>query len=203
VELRQLAGTPLFLLLLVGLRLSGVPLPTRRFEVYESVVQQLLKDHPATRATAAGMTSDHNVLPADDVRQVLAHVAYLQQLRGDLGPVPETAVRADLLEALKDPGHLAMDAQSAARTVRPFVEIAEGRLAVLWRNKRPGEVSQLVQVIADQAQDDRPAALTVVSCWPRRSSAATGCPPQTRRGTRAPSSTPSRRILTWRTGGGC
>jgi NACHT domain len=214
VELRQLAGTALFLLLLVGLRLSGVPLPARRFEVYESVVQQLLKDHPATRATAAGVTSDHNVLPADDVRQVLAHVAFLQRLRGDLGPVPEMAVRADLLEALKDPGHLAMDAQSAARTVRPFVEIAEGQLgvlvryghrelgflhrvfleelaaehaadrlsasdlldmftdrardprwsqvllAVLWRNKRPGEVSQLVQVIADQAQDDRTAALT-------------------------------------------
>jgi hypothetical protein len=127
-ELRQLAGTPLFLVLLVGLRLSGVPLPTRRFEVYESVAGQLLKDHPATRATAAGMTSDHDALPADDVRQVLAHLAFLHQIRGQFGPVPEADIRRDIAEALKDPWHLAMDAPAAARIVRPFVEIAEPSL---------------------------------------------------------------------------
>src|SRR5205823_5671034 len=46
-ELRRLAGVPLFLLLLIGLRLSGIRLPTRRFEVYARAVDQLLEDHPA------------------------------------------------------------------------------------------------------------------------------------------------------------
>src|SRR5262249_47876422 len=32
-------------------------------------------------------------------------------------------------------------------------------LAVLWRNKRPGEISELVQAVADQADGDRPTAV--------------------------------------------
>jgi len=214
-ELRLLSGTPLFLLLLIGLRLAGVRLPTRRFEVYEYAVDQLLKDHPASRAAAAAVTSDDAALPEDDVRQVLAQMAFLHQCRAQFGPVPDGTVRADVIAALQDPGHLAMDAQSAASTSRRFVEIAEGQLgvlvrygqrelgflhrlfleqlaaehaadrltpgelvtlftqhvpdprwnrvllAVLRRLRRPQEISQLVQVIADQIRDDQASALTV------------------------------------------
>jgi hypothetical protein len=149
VELRELAGTPLFLLLLLALRLSGVPLPRRRFEVYQSVVKQLVKDHPATRATAAGVTSARDALPADDVRQVLAHVAFLWQARGDFAPVPEATVRADITAALKDPGHLALDAQAAAGRARPFTEIAEGQLGVLVRYG-PRELWFLHRVILEE-----------------------------------------------------
>lgn len=132
-ELRQLASTPMFLLLLVGLRLSGVPLPERRFEVYETVVSQLLKDHPAARAAAARVAAEDGGLPADDVRQVLAHLAFQWQERGEFTPVPDSTVRADLVTALKDPGHLAMDPQSAARMARTLTDIAEGQLGVLVR----------------------------------------------------------------------
>ena len=132
-ELRQLAATPMFLLLLVGLRLSGIPLPGRRFEVYEAVVTQLLKDHPAARAAAARVAAEDGGLPADDVRQVLAHLAFQWQERGEFTPVPDSTVRADLITALKDPGHLAMDAPSAARMARTLTEIAEGQLGVLVR----------------------------------------------------------------------
>ena len=132
-ELRQLAATPMFLLLLVGLRLSGIPLPGRRFEVYEAVVTQLLKDHPAARAAAARVAAEDGGLPADDVRQVLAHLAFQWQERGEVTPVPDSTVRADLVAALKDPGHLAMDAPSAARMARTLTEIAEGQLGVLVR----------------------------------------------------------------------
>jgi hypothetical protein len=132
-DLRQLAATPMFLLLLVGLRLSGVPLPGRRFEVYEAVVTQLLEDHPAARAAAARVAAEDGGLPADDVRQVLAYLAFQWQERGEFAPVPDSTVRADLVTALKDPGHLAMDAPSAARMARTLTEIAEGQLGVLVR----------------------------------------------------------------------
>lgn len=132
-ELRQLAATPMFLLLLVGLRLSGIPLPVRRFEVYEAVVTKLLKDHPATRAAAARVAAEDGGLPADDIRQVLAHLAFQWQERGEFTPIPDSAVRADLVAALKDPGHLAMDAPSAARMARTLTEIAEGQLGILVR----------------------------------------------------------------------
>ena len=213
-ELRQLAATPLFLLLLVGLRLSGVPLPERRFEVYEAVVTQLLEDHPAARAAAARVAVEDGGLPADDVRQVLAHLAFRWQERGEFTAVPDSTVRADLVAALKDPAHLAMDAQSAARMARTLTEVAEGQLGVLvryghqdvgflhrvfleelaaehaadrlpaddrrdlfarracdprwsqvllgvlWRTRRPTENSDLLQVIADQADGSGPGSLT-------------------------------------------
>jgi hypothetical protein len=127
-ELRRLAATPLFLLLLVGLRLSGVPLPDQRFEVYDAVVSQLLKDHPAVRAAAAGIAPEDGGLPPDDIRQVIAHLAFQWQQHGEFTPVPDNAVRSDLAAALRDPGHLAMDPQSAARMARTLTEVAEGQL---------------------------------------------------------------------------
>ncbi len=160
-ELRQLAATPLFLLLLVGLRLSGVPLPARRFEVYEAVVTLLLKDHPAARAAAARVTAEDGGLPADDVCQVLAHLAFQWQERGELTPVPDSTVRADLVTALKDPRHLAMDAPSAARMARTLTEIAEGQLGVLVRygHQDLGFLHRvfLEELAAEHAADQLPA----------------------------------------------
>jgi hypothetical protein len=160
-ELRQLAATPMFLLLLVGLRLSGVPLPERRFEVYEAVVTQLLKDHPAARAAAARVAAEDGGLAADDVRQVLAHLAFQWQERGEFAPVQDSTVRADLAAALKDPGHLAMDAQSAARMARTLTEIAEGQLGVLVRYGRQdlGFLHRvfLEQLASEHAADRLPA----------------------------------------------
>lgn len=148
-ELRRLAGVPLFLLALIGLRLAGVRLPNRRFEVYERVVGQLLKDHPASRATAAAVTSGENDLPVEDIRIILAHVAYAHQKRGDFGPVPEETIRRDVIAAFRDPDHLAKDAQSAADAARPFVHIAEGKLGVLVR-QGPRELGFLHRVLLEQ-----------------------------------------------------
>ena len=160
-DLRQLAATPMFLLLLVGLQLSGVPLPGRRFEVYEAVVTQLLEDHPAARAAAARVAAEDGGLPADDVRQVLAHLAFQWQERGEFAPVPDSTVRADLVTALKDPGHLAMDAPSAARMARTLTEIAEGHLGVLVRygHQDLGFLHRvfLEELAAEHAADQLPA----------------------------------------------
>jgi hypothetical protein len=149
------------LLLLVGLRLSGVPLPDRRFEVYEAVVTQLLEDHPAARAAAARVAAEDGGLPADDVRQVLAHLAFQWQERGELTPVADSTVRADLVAALKDPGHLAMDAYSAARMARTLTEIAEGQLGVLVRygHQDLGFLHRvfLEELAAEHAADQLPA----------------------------------------------
>jgi AcrR family transcriptional regulator len=184
-ELRQLAATPLFLLLLVGLRLSGVPLPGRRFEVYEAVVSQLLEDHPAARAAAARVAIEDGGLPADDVRQALAHLAFQWQERGEFTPVPDNTVRAGLVAALKDPGHLAMDAQSAARMARTLTEIAEGQLGVLVRygNKDLGFLHRvfLEELAAEHAADQLPAGtcspgVPAIRAGARCSSAFCGVP---------------------------
>jgi hypothetical protein len=74
----------------------------------EAVVTQLLKDHPAARAGATRVAAEEGGLPADDVRQILAHLAFQWQERGEFSPVPESTVRADLVAALKNPGHPAV-----------------------------------------------------------------------------------------------
>ena len=151
-ELRRLAGVPLFLLALIGLRLAGISLPSRRFDVYEQVVDQLLRDHPALRAAASASAnpgSRPERLRPDDVRYVLAHVAHAHQARGEFGPVEEHAVRRDVITALKDPGYCAMDEQRAAATAGGFVEVAEGELGVLVR-QGPRSVGFLHRVLLEQ-----------------------------------------------------
>jgi hypothetical protein len=152
-ELRRLAGVPLFLLALIGLRLAGIRLPSRRFEVYEQVVDQLVRDHPALRAAAAsagGITRDRaGRLRSDDVRYVLGHVAYAHQARGEFGPVEDYVLRKEVIAGLKDPGYCAMDEQGAAAAAGDFVEIAEGELGVLVR-QGPRSVGFLHRVLLEQ-----------------------------------------------------
>ncbi|MEV6009145.1 NACHT domain-containing protein [Streptomyces sp. NPDC051976] len=132
-ELRELAQVPLFLLLLIGLRLSGIRLPHRRFDVYDRVVEQLLRDHPAQRASAASQAQERNGLSSAEVRAVLAQVAFTHQSRGDFGPIPQQRVRQDVIEALRNPLYCAKDASTAAAASEQFIEIAEGELGVLVR----------------------------------------------------------------------
>ena len=52
--LRAISGTPLFLVLLVGLHLSNVAtLPLERFDVYDQAVKLLVADHPAKAARSS------------------------------------------------------------------------------------------------------------------------------------------------------
>ncbi|MCZ4510025.1 NACHT domain-containing protein [Streptomyces sp. ActVer] len=155
-DLRQLARIPLFLLLLTGMRLAGAALPTRRFEVYAGAVDHLLGEHPARRGTAAGITAEPTALHPDDIRQVLAHVALAHQQRGDVQAVPEQTVRADIIDALRDPRHLALDAAGAAAQARGFVDIAEGQLGVLVR-QGPREIGFLHRVLLEQLAAEQAA----------------------------------------------
>jgi hypothetical protein len=155
-DLRQLARIPLFLLLLTGMHLAGTALPHRRFEVYAGAIDHLLGEHPARRETAAGITAEPTALHPDDIRQVLAHVALAHQQRGDVQAVPEQTVRADIIDALRDPRHLALDAAGAAAQTRGFVDIAEGQLGVLVR-QGPREIGFLHRVLLEQLAAEQAA----------------------------------------------
>ncbi|MFD9196060.1 NACHT domain-containing protein [Streptomyces phaeochromogenes] len=155
-DLRQLARIPLFLLLLTGMRLVGAALPTQRFEVYAAAVDHLLSEHPARRGTAAGITTEPNTLHPDDIRQILAHVALTHQLRGDVQAVSDQTIRKDIVDALRDPRHLALDAAGAAAQARGFVDIAEGQLGVLVRHG-PREIGFLHRILLEQLAAEQAA----------------------------------------------
>lgn len=149
-DLRAISGTPLFLVLLLGLHLSNVTkLPTGRFDVYDRAVQLLVADHPAQRRTAAAVTASRQRLSDQDLRRLLGRVAFVSQQRGDLSVLPERVVRQDFIEALRDPNDLAMDAASAAAAADLLLTVAEGELGLLVR-RAPDELGFLHRMLQEE-----------------------------------------------------
>ena len=148
--LRAISGTPLFLVLLVGLHLSNVAtLPVERFDVYDQAVKLLVADHPAKRRVAASVTATRQKLSDSQLRVVLAKVAFLGQERGDISNFKEEVLRGDFIEALRDPTYLSMEPAAAADTADQLLNIAEGDLGLLVR-KGPRELGFLHRIIQEQ-----------------------------------------------------
>ncbi len=148
--LRAISGTPLFLVLLVGLRLSSVgTLPAERFEVYDQAVQLLVADHPTNRRVAAAVTTPRRGLSVRQLRAVLANVAFVSQARGDISTLEETRLREDFLHALCAPARLAMNAADAAETADQLLNVAEGELGLLVR-KGATELGFLHRILQEQ-----------------------------------------------------
>ena len=149
-DLRAISGIPLFLVLLVGLHLSSnARLPAGRFEVYDRAVQLLVADHRAQRRAAAAVTAQRQGLTDDQLRRVLARIAFESQLRGDLATLPQAALRADFIDALRDPDDLAMEPAAAAATADELMAIAEGELGLLVRTG-PADLGFLHRVLQEQ-----------------------------------------------------
>ena len=149
-DLRTISGTPLFLVLLVWLRLSKfATLPSRRFEVYEEAVSLLVSHHPASRRTAAAVTASRRTMPVYWLRAVLSKVAFMNQERGNVSTVHENALRKDFINALKDPNLLAKTDSDALETAEQLLEISESELGLLVR-MGPSELAFLHRMLQDQ-----------------------------------------------------
>ena len=150
-DVRALSGTPLFLILLLGLHLSSVTkLPTDRFQAYDRAVQLLVADHPAQRRTAAAAVTEFGQrLSDDEIRRTLARVAFASQERGDLSVIAVSSLRQDFISALKDSDDLAMSASGAAETSQRLLTVAEGEIGLLVR-EGPEEMSFLHRVFQEQ-----------------------------------------------------
>ena len=149
-DLRSLSGTPLFFVLLVGLHLSSVHrLPNERFEMYDQAVQLLVADHPAKRRVAAAVTAPLHRMSSSQLRAILANIAFVSQIRGDISTFQEAQLREDLLMALSDPNYLAMSAADAAKTADQLLNVAEGELGLLVR-QGASELGFLHRILQEQ-----------------------------------------------------
>lgn len=149
-DLRAMAGVPLFLVLLVSLRLAtGARLPIRRFEVFERATQLLVGEHPTRRRVAAAVTMSRQGLRERQLRAVLAHVAFQAQTRGDLGAISEQNLREDLIATLRDPDVLALDQAAAIEQADAIADVAEGEFGLLVR-QGPREVSFIHRCLQEQ-----------------------------------------------------
>jgi hypothetical protein len=149
-DLNQVAGLPLFLVLLIGLRLSTVgALPGRRFEVYDKALQLLIADHPARRRVAAAVVRPRLRLSDHHLRVVLAEAAFLAQKRGDISAIEMPILRQDVVQALRDRDTLALELADATAVADQVLDVAEGELGVLVR-KGPGAFGFLHRMLQDQ-----------------------------------------------------
>ena len=147
-ELSAFSGAPLFLIMLVMLRLSSSSsLPGQRFDVYERAVQLLVEELPPRRRTAADVASAHLGLSLPEVEVVLRKVSYVNQLRGDISVFEEDALREDFIAALRDPSHLSMSQENAVYSANQLLDIAEGELGILVRvgPKQLGFIHRVMQ----------------------------------------------------------
>ena len=133
-EISSFSGTPLFLIMLVTLRLSSSSsLPPQRFEVYERAVQLLVEDLPPRRRTAADVAAGHQGLSHREIEAVLRKVSYVNQLRGEVSVFEEDALREDFIDALQDPSLLSMTRENAVSSAIQLLDVAEGELGILVR----------------------------------------------------------------------
>lgn len=171
-DLRAISGVPLFLVLLVGLRLSNVArLPDRRFEVYDRAIDMLVADHPQKRRVAAAVTARRQRLTDQQTRALLAYSAFASLTRGDVSTIAESDARGDLVAALIDSDYLAMERSSAALIADELLDIAEGELGVLVRKgtRELGFVHRMIQeqLAAEYAANrlTPPDQLTLFECY--------------------------------------
>ena len=149
-ELRGFSGTPLFLILLVMLRLSSSSsLPVQRFDVYDRAVQLLVADLPFRRRTAADITTARQGLPDHELRAVLRRVSFVNQLRGNVSTLEEEPLREDFVDALEDPAHLSMSRENAVTTANQLLDVAEGELGLLVR-VGPKQLAFIHRVMQEQ-----------------------------------------------------
>ena len=153
-DLRAISGTPLFLVLLVGLHLRhSSSLPVERFQIYDEAVKLLIADHPANRRVAASVTAPRQSaiqkLSDRQKRALLAHVAFINQIRGDVSAIQESTLRQDFVETLCHPDFLAMTQADAVQAADDFLDVAEGELGILVR-KGPMDLGFLHRVFQEQ-----------------------------------------------------
>ena len=157
-ELSAFSGTPLFLILLVMLRLSSASsLPAQRFDVYERAVQLLVEYLPTKRRTAADVTTTPRGLPQHDLQAVLRRVSYVNQSRGTVSVLEEESLRQDFVDALEDPGGLSMSRENAVFTANQLLDVAEGELGLLVRIG-PKHLAFIHRVMQEQLAADHIAS---------------------------------------------
>ena len=149
-DLQVMSGTPLFLVLLVGLHLSNsAVLPADRFGVYDQAIKMLIDVHPARRRTAAAVTFRRQPLSSPFLRKLLSRVAFMSVARGDVTTVQEAVLHKDFLWALRDPNYLSMNAKEAEETTVQLLQVTEGELGLLVR-RGPAELSFLHRILQEQ-----------------------------------------------------
>jgi len=133
-DLRELAEVPLLLYALIALRFSNLRLPRNRFSAYKSLVDLLVAEHPRRRRQAAHITEGPYDLQPEELRSILAFLAYYMFEEYGEGHI-EAGEAARALELyLRDPERgLGLEPPKARTTARNVISLAQDVLGLIVR----------------------------------------------------------------------
>jgi hypothetical protein len=133
-DLRELAKVPLLLCLLIYHRFHNTRLPLSRFKAYDSLIEHLISTHPQRRRAAALITDVASELTDDDVKRILARLAYQIQENFGEGLVDHTEAVTVIEDYLRDCDRgFGLEQREVRRYSREVLEIGESTIGLLVR----------------------------------------------------------------------
>jgi len=125
-DLRELAKVPLLLSLLIYHRFHDIRLPQNRFEACDSLIERLISKHPQNRMTAASLTDASSELNSEDVKEILANLAYHIQEHSGEGLIDDNEAKTLVEDYLKDEDHgFGFEQREARQYCREVLKVGE------------------------------------------------------------------------------
>jgi len=135
-DLQDLAAVPLLLILLIAHRVYKAHLPQSRFKAYRSLIEHLLSTHPSNRRKAASLPLSSATLSEEDLRRILAHLAFRLQDGHPEGMIDEVEVHAIVEGLLRDGEQFGFNPADARRFARETVDVGENVTGLLVRRSQ-------------------------------------------------------------------
>jgi NACHT domain-containing protein/restriction endonuclease len=135
-DLQDLAATPLLLILLIAHRVYKVHLPQSRFKAYRSLIEHLLSTHPSNRRKASSLPINSTTLSEEDMRRILAHLAFRLQEEHPEGMIDEVEARSIVEGALRDSEQFGFNLPDARRLAREAVDVGENVTGLLVKRSQ-------------------------------------------------------------------
>ena len=139
-DLRDLAKVPLLLSLLIVLKLYNARLPQNRFKAYEKLIELFISTHPQKRIAAAGVQTNPLDLDDDEIKKVMAFLAYTIHVKHNEGIIrhDEAVLQVEIFLRNEEIG-FGLDKKDAIKKSRVILDIGEGNLGLLV-SRSPDEV---------------------------------------------------------------
>ncbi|MFX1487406.1 MAG: NACHT domain-containing protein, partial [Promethearchaeota archaeon] len=133
-DIQELAKVPLLLCLLIYHSFYNVQLPQSRFKAYDSLIQHLISTHPRRRRTVAFLTDAVAELSDDDIKRVLARLAYHIHEQFGEGLIDLIQAENMIDEYLKDNNSgFGFGQREARRYSKEILSVSEQKLGLIVR----------------------------------------------------------------------
>ncbi len=141
IDLGELAKIPLLLCLLIYHRFYYAQLPQSRFKAYDSLIENLISIHPHRRKTTAFITDEPSDITDDEVKRILARLAFHIQENFREGLLDHAEAVAFVEDCLTDSNWgFGFQQRDAHRYSEKILDMSKNTLGILV-SRSPSEIA--------------------------------------------------------------